>query len=82
MSQYRSIVVLWEGDTVARSAKGKLVEARELDQEAARLSKSDAASAGELRELARGMRRKAIKQLKPRKRRKAGGAFTANRRVA
>ena len=49
---------------MARDALGKLGEADELDKIAAKLIKKDAASARDLKSLARGKRKSAIKQLR------------------
>lgn len=51
---------------MARDALGKLAEADELDGRAAKLMKKDPASARELKQLARGKRKSAIKQLRKR----------------
>jgi len=61
---------------MARTAIGKLDEADELDKKAKAIGKmGDTVSERELKELARGKRRTAIKQLKrkPRRRTAAGG---------
>lgn len=55
---------------MGRSAMSKLAEADDLDSRAGRIAKKDADSARELRELARGKRKSAIKQLKRHPKRK------------
>lgn len=60
---------------MARDAMGKLAEADELDKTAARIIKKDPLSARELKVLARGKRRSAIKQLRTRPKRKAEAGF-------
>lgn len=58
---------------MARTGIGKLDEADILDKKAGEIAKrGDAASASELRELARRKRKSAIKQLKGRVRRRKG----------
>ena len=60
---------------MSRTGIGKLDEADILDKKAGEIAKrGDAASASELRELARKKRKSAIKQLKGRVRRKKGSA--------
>ena len=63
---------------MSRTGIGKLDEADILDKKAGEIAKrGDAASASELRELARRKRRSAIKQLKGRVRRRKGAGGTA-----
>jgi len=58
---------------MGRTALSKLDDADRLDKLAAKIKQSDSASSSELKNAARGIRKRAITQMKARPRKRSGG---------